>query len=1152
MSNKKLPGGLTAEQTKQLHNRFEQFLPKLANGQDPNRELFKDVLPDGANWAPKTAQMVSGGNYPGSSGKTNVSPQQPYQPEFASPDRQQYPVHRILANRYWRLFYKLDPVIGTCIDLYGDLPWSQFKLTGPGVEGSILHTMESTTSESNLISMLPMGTREYFVCGEMIPQTFFDNTKGYWTHIALHNPDQIEVIDAPFINMDPILEFVPDDRLRSIVTSNHPAMSKIKKSMPAELISRLQSRQNIPLSPINATFLPRKLHPYDTRGTSILSRLWRVLMYEDAVFSASIQTARRAASPLKVALLGDPQSGWIPGPEHEQRLLQLLAQAELDPHSWLTYHYGVKFELHGVNERAMSITRENEAIERMKLVALGVSKSFLHGEISYACLPHNTNITTPDGKQKYIQDIMIGDRVIDKNGHIQTVEAAWCEGVPNNLVNINMYGIGPILATINHKFPVWAWLRKCACGCGKDVKPGKCFIQHHHQKLGNRFNTMKLQYVDGETCIGGKPRQIPIGYNPIQELRADQIRKDDYLMIPRKFDEIQVDVSLAKARLLGYYIAEGCSDGKYGQVRWCLGGHEINTLAVDIINQCTSICVPARAWKSSTINTSTVITSTDEGQNLLQWFIKYGGEYSYAKQFNEEVMRWPLSLKEELVRGMYRGDGSQFFRNIKSKRGPVYQQYVVAYTTVSHDLAIQLQSILVHLGIFACIDTEAKRIGKDGSPRRELYIITSHGRHAHRLANLVWGDNSLAKNIVIHNSIRDRYRVDDDYIYIPVRSVEIVDNDQPVYNMTVSGDHSYLANGVGTYNSAATGLQVFLGRLKALRNYIETAWIINKLFYPLAEINGWIRSKPSEVQHRFRVKRSHKELIEQQRYIIPKIIWEKSLDPSVDAALVQAMNTLEQIGCRFSKTTKMATVGISFEDETKKISQEQEFERQYLPKIKVDKPQQPGGLGGIGGPMGGPGLDMMPPSNLDTGELPSELNIPEDNENTPPIIPAGASVKTGFINPIKDNNDNKEVEPPKPTKASQDNLQSTIWHSDQYNNWSSIEVSDLIKALQTGESDNPFWQQLVDSVDFKDVSNPIDKFEVIDQYLIDNNYPESDINDLRFILTSEQYLIPPDYSEYEKSLDTEGMDLFSGCGDTGKQYLSGDISDRINKIRNST
>jgi hypothetical protein len=626
--------------------------------------------------------------------------------------------------------------------MYSDLPWSKFKLTGPGVEGSVLRAMEAMVEETQLLSILPMMTREFYITGEAIPHCFFDDEKGYWTHIALHNPDQLEVIDAPFIKMDPIIEFVPDDRLRSIIASNHPQLRKVRESMPPELLAHLQARQNIPLSSINATFIPRKLHPYDTRGTSIFSRLWRIFMYEDAIFNASIQTARRHAGPLKIAKLGNAQTGWIPGPEHEAKLLQMLAQAELDPHAWLVYHYGIAFETVGTTDRMMTINREWEIIERIKLIALGISKSFLHGEVTYA--------------------------------------------------------------------------------------------------------------------------------------------------------------------------------------------------------------------------------------------------------------------------------------------------------------------------------------------------------------------------------------------------------------------------------SAATGLQVFLQRLKALRTFFEQQWLLKKFFLPVAEINGWIRRSPAEVQHRFRIKRSQRELIEEKRYIIPNIVWEKSLDPAVDAALVNAMQALKGMGVQFSKTTLMATVGMSFEEETRKIAQEREFERQFLPKL----PGQPQGEDGGGGGAGG-GAMPPPPGGMGGGDEGGDTPPPPEGGEgggEAPVAPEGAALhNTADADLSKQDPGRRD-----PTKSDapeagyaegSELLRSKIWRDNRYGAWSADEAESLIQALETLESDSALWTKLCGQPAFRHavVANDRDAaFDIVEDFLIKQKYPQDDIEDLREILKAENYLAPTDIDrlqQYEKDLEAPSDDFLVGAAGTPTKELNGDVTARLLKAR---
>ena len=390
---------MTTAQIEATRKALDGFTPRIvtrSQGGVDKQAILQGELPPGATLSPnistrRTANLPSGLNFQNPTNTTGqynagqyIQTARPYQPEYDSPDRMSYPVHRILANRYWRLFHKMDPTIGTAIDIYSEMAWSKFQLSGDGVDGEIRKGFEAQCEDTQLNSVLPYISREHLVTGEAVPHCIYDEGKGRWVHIALHNPDQLEVIDAPFLHMSPIVEFVPDDRLRQIVTSSDPALLEVKKSMPSELAARIQSGQNIPLDELNVTFMARKLHPYDTRGTSILSRLWRILMYEDAIFSASIATARRHASPVKVVKLGNERTGWIPGPQAEAKMADLLAKAELDPHAYIVTHYGVAFEAWGTTDRTMNITRELDTIDRMKLIGLGISKALVMGEVTYA------------------------------------------------------------------------------------------------------------------------------------------------------------------------------------------------------------------------------------------------------------------------------------------------------------------------------------------------------------------------------------------------------------------------------------------------------------------------------------------------------------------------------------------------------------------------------------------------------------------------------------------------------------------------------------------------------------------------------------------------------------------------------------------------
>ena len=74
----------------------------------------------------------------------------------------------------------------------------------------------------------------------------------------------------------------------------------------------------------------------------------------------------------------------MPDEEDEAAFAEMLSMAEADPLAAIIMHHNVTAELVGVSDRVLLISREWDFIERVKLLGLGVAKSFLVGETSFA------------------------------------------------------------------------------------------------------------------------------------------------------------------------------------------------------------------------------------------------------------------------------------------------------------------------------------------------------------------------------------------------------------------------------------------------------------------------------------------------------------------------------------------------------------------------------------------------------------------------------------------------------------------------------------------------------------------------------------------------------------------------------------------------
>lgn len=381
------------EAQREVWARLDATSPQIMNASSDfqRRQTTQEVLPEGTSLgSPRQANydMMSGlsnSSGIGGGGSTMFQMQKPYFPEIADTARQQYPHDRRRANALWRMFYRYDPVFGNAVEMYADMLVSDFDIVVPKDAGSeIKETQEYMCDKCRIVEIMRQIVIEYLTIGETFPHLFFSDELGIWNYCGFHDPDYIDVKAAPLIRMDPIITFEPDERLRSLLSDTSPESQEIRKKFPPEFVQKVMARQPIRLAPTNVSHIARKLHPYDERGTSLASRLWRIWMVEDAVYQSTIAIYRRAAAPVRVAKLGDASSGWIPSPEKEAQFLQMLAQCENDPAAVLVWNYGVQLETWGVNDRATTIRGELDTIEKVKMQALGLSKSMISGEANYA------------------------------------------------------------------------------------------------------------------------------------------------------------------------------------------------------------------------------------------------------------------------------------------------------------------------------------------------------------------------------------------------------------------------------------------------------------------------------------------------------------------------------------------------------------------------------------------------------------------------------------------------------------------------------------------------------------------------------------------------------------------------------------------------
>lgn len=317
------------------------------------------------------------------------------------------PVERSILNQWIRYYYRFHPLVGNAIDFHTEMPMSRFGFKGIK-DPSILKFYEEMAEELDMYNLLVDIMREYFLLGEAVPYLYWDEDYNCWTDAELINPDFINVRGHPLLmtggspikgyNAKYIIELIPDQTLREFAGSTNPDDQELKEQMDPALLEALKTGNNIKLDPFNVSMIQRKQHRYEPRGTSIVLRCLKDLMYEDKLRESQYSIAEGHITPKQIWKLGDKDH--IPTNEDLQDFRDLLINANNDPIFSIVSHYATTVEFHGAAGKILPLVPEFEFVYNRILTGLFLNKSLAHGEgVSH----QNASIAMRALMSRYIQ-----------------------------------------------------------------------------------------------------------------------------------------------------------------------------------------------------------------------------------------------------------------------------------------------------------------------------------------------------------------------------------------------------------------------------------------------------------------------------------------------------------------------------------------------------------------------------------------------------------------------------------------------------------------------------------------------------------------------------------------------------------------------------
>jgi hypothetical protein len=293
------------------------------------------------------------------------------------------PTNYKILNQWIRYYDRFHPLVGNCIDMHAEFPISQFDLElESGVQDpKILQIYEDAAIDMDLFKVFLEMSREYELIGEVYPFAHWADEKNYFDEVVVLNPDFVATNGAPLaIGGEMQFELEPDEELKRLVHSTEQKDIELKQYLDPIVLRSIEIGVNIPIDAFNISQLARKASPYDPRGTSIVLRCLKDLLYEDKLREAQYCIADAHITPKQIWKLGDPQNGYMPTDEDLADFQKLLESGAHDPLFAIVTHYGLTLDLVGATGRILPIIPEFEFVADRILTALYTSKAALHGE----------------------------------------------------------------------------------------------------------------------------------------------------------------------------------------------------------------------------------------------------------------------------------------------------------------------------------------------------------------------------------------------------------------------------------------------------------------------------------------------------------------------------------------------------------------------------------------------------------------------------------------------------------------------------------------------------------------------------------------------------------------------------------------------------
>lgn len=431
------------------------------------------------------------------------------------------------------------------------------------------------------------------------------------------------------------------------------------------------------------------------------------------------------------------------------------------------------------------------------------------GEV-YGCFPAGETVSTDRGL-KDISALQEGDLVRTHTGDFQPVSSVFSRSHTQDLIRLKALGKDTIRLTANH--PVLA-------------------VQH--ADYARLWRKHKGSYRETGQTWREFLQELEL---PMAFVRADSLRRGDFVVSPVARDEVITEELVEHARLVGHYLAEGClarrPDRKYTKKDGTVSIYPTkkHTYMVFVLSSETDALIAHELAEWCETNGRKLGVDDSKKRKGIAKSLRLSihharmtsivhehcGHLAAKKRLSIQIKQMPLEWQRDMVLAYFCGDGHQ-------QKGCGYRKGTLRASTVSKELAYDVQEVLLRLGVISSVHSRIQT-GGFGPPNRiyELSVGSSQ-------LQLLSGGVSVY-DLESRTPPSGKIKLWRDYALYPVDSALYEPWTGEVYNVEVEGDHSYNVDGLSVHNSNRNGDLT----LEDALNHVPPQWTGNPVLdKPLA------------------------------------------------------------------------------------------------------------------------------------------------------------------------------------------------------------------------------------------------------------------------------------------------------------------------------